>query len=285
MARRLSTGLNEAIGLVTPNIANPFFASLAAAIEDECISHSYMGTLCSSNDLLERELYYLGRLATSAVDGLIFATNHAVDPRLTEALSEAKRPFVLIDEDIPGVVADRVFVDNVAGAKTAVTHLVEAGHQRIFHVGGPKSLLSTQERLSGWRLALKEHGLNAEDDSCLYGDYTLEFGRSVAERILNHSSRSTAIFTGSDIVAIGIMDEFRKLGIQVPRDMSIVGFDGMRLGRLMTPSLTSVRQPIDEMGKCAARMLLDRICGSGGEPKKEIFPVQLQIGGSVRQLN
>jgi len=282
MAKRLSTGRTEAICLVTPEIANPFFSGLAAAIEAEAKRHGYAVYMSATQGDQSREIEAIQRLQDQHVDGLIMMTNQPDDGTLAELLIHQKN-VVLLDEDIPGVSMPRVFVENEQGAYLATRHLIDAGHRDIAVVGGPPELMSGKERLAGFRRAMQESRLAVHPDWMLLGDYSREHGVAVARQLLGGMHRPSAILAGSDYIAVGILQGAQHAGLRVPTDLSLVGFDDMPFADMVDPPLTTVRQPIAEMGRIAFEQLLALINGTATTALTRL-PVQLVIRQSVRNL-
>ncbi|MCY4141179.1 MAG: LacI family DNA-binding transcriptional regulator [Rhodobacteraceae bacterium] len=254
LARRLSTGRTETIGLVAPEISNPFFAKLAATIEDEAELHGYSVLMSSTRGAREREITYLRRLEDRHVDGLIMMTNEPDDGTLAKCI-DTHSNVVLVDEDVPGVAVPKIFVENEYGAYLATRHLIGAGHTGIAHIGGPRDLMSVRERMDGYLRALREDKMEPALSRVLLGSYSREFGAAAIDRILSDTDRPTAMFCGSDIVATGVMQRLRERGLNVPDDISVVGFDDMPFADMLAPALTTVRQPIETLGRKAFRDL------------------------------
>jgi LacI family transcriptional regulator len=255
LAKRLSTGKSEAIGLVTPEIGNPFFAELAAAVEDEAERHGYAVFMSSTRGELSREVSSLKRLQDRHVDGLILMTNRPDDGTLAALIRETSN-VVLIDEDIPGVDVPRIFVENQHGAYLATRHLIETGHRAIALVGGPEGLLSVSERRAGFERAMADAGLPVHADHIHQGTYSREFGRAAVTTLLALPEPPTAILACSDYIAVGVMQGLRNFGLRVPADMSLVGFDDMPFAELIDPPLTTIRQPVAAMGRLGFQTLL-----------------------------
>ena len=278
LAKRLSTGRSEAIGLVTPEIGNPFFAELAAAVEDEAERHGYAVFMSSTRGDVSREIASLRRLADRHVDGLILMTDHADDGTLRRLITSA-RQVVLVDEDIPGVSVPRVFAENETGGYLATRHLIEHGHRSIAMITGAAGVMSVEERRSGFLRAMNEAGLTVPDRHLLLGSYSREFGRR-ATRALLQSSPPTAIVAASDYIAVGVLQALRDAGLSVPGDMSLVGFDDMPFAELIDPALTTIRQPIAAMGRLGFQALLALIDGQS-TPQTTRLPVELIVRRSV----
>lgn len=279
MARRLSTGRTEAIGLVTPEIREPFFAELASAVEDEADRHGYAIFMSSTRSDRQREIAALNRLHDRHVDGLIMMTNTADDGSLA-ALIGKRRNVVLIDEDIPGVQVPRVFVENEIGAYKATRYLIDAGHEKIAYIGGPDGLYSVTERRNGYLRAMKEAGLKLRPEHMAGGSFAPDFSRKATLEFLKVRTPPTAIFGSSDYIVIGIMQGLKQAGVSVPEQMSVVGFDDMPLTELFNPPLTAIRQPIEALGRQGFQVLFSLLSGKQ-PPMLTMLPVQLIERDSV----
>ncbi|MGH7118670.1 MAG: LacI family DNA-binding transcriptional regulator [Acetobacteraceae bacterium] len=253
-ARRLSLGRAEAIGLVLPDIANPFFACLAGAIEEAADRAGLGLMLAATLNRQGRELEYIERMGARLVDGLVFVTNHADDGTLSRALN-ARPGVILIDEDVPGARVPKIFSDNEAGGFLAGQHLLAAGHRRIAFVGGPAGLMSANERHAG--LARTIAGCpGASLVTASFGPYTPAEGARAAAALLAHEPLPTAIFAASDELVLGVLPVLREAGIGVPQAMSIVGFDDAGPLHLLDPPISAIRQPVREIGRRAVAALL-----------------------------
>lgn len=282
LAKRLSTGKTEAISLVTPEIANPFFAELAAAIEAEAQRHGYAVYMSSTQGDRVREIDAIQRLQDQHVDGLIMMTNQPDDGTLA-ALLQPHHNVVVLDEDIPGVSVPRVFVENEQGAYLATRHLIEAGHRDIAIISGPPNLMSVHERLAGFSRAMTEAGLAVRPEWVMLGSYSRAFGQAAAVQLLGEAVMPSAVLACSDYIAIGVLQAMRQAAKVVPHDLSLVGFDDMPFAELVDPALTTVRQPIAEMGRIAFERLLALINKTEAEPLTRL-PVSLVVRKSVRRV-
>lgn len=281
MARRLSTGRTEAISLVMPDIANPFFAELAAAVERHARAKGYAVYISSTQGQPDNEVDAIRRMADSHVDGLIMSTNRVDDGTLASLLA-GRDNVVLLDEDIPGVGVPRIFVENEAGSYAATRHLIEMGHTDIALIGGPPRLMSVHERLAGFSHAMAESHLVERPGWVLLGDYTREHGMAAASILMEAAHRPTAILACSDYIALGVGQAVRRYGLSIPDDLSLVGFDDMAFAELIHPPLTTVRQPVGEMGRLAVQHLLSLLDGQRPPPPTETrLPVQLVSRHSV----
>lgn len=273
LAKRLSTGRTEAIGLVAPEIREPFFAELASAVEDEADRHGYTIFMSSTRSDRQREIASLNRLHDRHVDGLIMMTNTPDDGTLAGLIGR-RRNVVVIDEDIPGVQVPRLFVENETGGYLATRHLIEAGHRQIAFIGGPEGLYSVHHRRTGYLRAMREAGLPVRKQWLAGGSFSSDFARKATLGFLKLSNPPTAIFGSSDYIAIGVLLALKQAGLSVPRDMSVVGFDDMPLTELFNPPLTAIRQPIEALGRRGFQLLFSLLKGEQ-PPRLTLLPVEL----------
>jgi LacI family transcriptional regulator len=280
-ARRLSKGKAEAIGIVVPDISNAFFALLAGEAERLAVAAGYDVVIWSSRNKIERELACFDRLRGGYIDGLLLITNHEDDGRLAERIKAMPGRVVIIDEDVTGGEAPRFFVENEMGGHAATRHLIKNGHRRIAHIGGPKGVMSAIERAAGWRRALAEAGITLDAGWHVCTEYEVEPATRDAAQLFGLDPLPTAIFAGSDAVALGVMAQARRRGLAIPQDISLVGFDGMPINDLLGPPLTSIAQPIDDLGRLGAERLLAMIKGEAYEVTRTRLPVELVERASV----
>lgn len=280
-ARRLSRGRSDTIGLVVPDIANPFFATLVAAVEEEADSRGLELSLHATLNRPGRELAYLRLLERNHVDGLVFVTNHPDDGELAALINRTGK-VVVVDEDVPSARAPRLFGDNEQGGYLAGRHLAEAGHRDTLYVGGLDSMISTERRFRGFRSALSERFGGDVPIRRYAGEYTIAYGREAARRFLDEGRPATAIFASSDEIAIGMIEVLRAAGLSLPDDLSIVGFDDISPLYLFAPPLTAIRQPVRALGRRALSLLFETNW-QAREPRfgEETLPVEIVVRNSV----
>ena len=248
LARRLSTGKTDAIGLVVPEIREPFFAELASVVEDEADRHGYTIFISSTRSDRGREIASLNRLRDHHVDGLIMLTNTPDDGSLARLIGK-RRNVVLLDEDIPGVNVPRVFVENTQGAHRATRYLIEHGHTAIAYLGGPTGLFTSEERYAGFAAAMQEAGLGVPAEHLHRGSFSPAVAQQAVVEMVTGKTPPTAIFASSDYLAIGAIRGLREAQVDVPGDMSLISFDDTPLGAMLTPALTAIHQPIEALGR------------------------------------
>jgi LacI family transcriptional regulator len=278
-ARRLSLGRAETIGLVLPDIANPFFAQLAAAVEQAADAAGLALDLHATLNRPGRELDYLERMRRAQLDGVIFITNHAAQAPLVRAIHGNGR-VVLIDEDVTGTRVPKVFCDNAHGGWLAGQHLLTAGHRHLAFIGGPEGVMSAQERLAGLRRAVAEHGSRASVVAALHGPYSIAHGIAAAEALLEMRPRPTAVFAASDEIVLGLLSILRGRGLRVPDQISVVAFDDVSPLDLLDPPLTAVRQPVARMGQRAVELVIAP-ADPASPASVERLPVELIVRSSV----
>ncbi|MBP1845877.1 LacI family transcriptional regulator [Rhizobium petrolearium] len=279
-ARRLSRGRSDTIGLVVPDIANPFFATLVSAVEEEADKRGLALSLYATLNRPGREISYVTALGRNHVDGLLFITNHPDNGELASLINQTGK-VVIVDEDVPDAVVPKLFSDNDHGGYLAGRHLADHGHRRVIYAGGPREMISTRRRSQGLERALKERG---EPFQVIRyeGSYTVEFGREAARRFLDESMPATAIFASSDEIAIGLIEVLRAQGVSIPDEVSVVGFDDVGPLHLFAPPLTAIRQPVRALGERALALLLET---NWQEPEslasEELLPVEIVVRNSV----
>ncbi|WP_417698557.1 LacI family DNA-binding transcriptional regulator [Psychromonas sp.] len=274
LARRLSKGGSETIGLVIPDITNPFFAQLADAAESTAAEYGYSLVLCISRNDYRKEHQFIQWLDSCQVDGLLFITNKPKHSAELKKLISGRKDIVLVDEDIKGVSSSKVFADNVQGGLLATRRLIKAGHRKIAYIGGPERLMSVKERFLGYRSAIEEAGITYKNDWVCYGDYARHFGHKAIQYLMQLEDIPTSVFAGSDYIALGVLDGLKDLGITIPDMLSIAGYDDAYFADLLSPRISTVRQPFQEMGKTAVELLISQITQENIRIKNVRLPVE-----------
>ena len=279
-ARRLRFGRSETLGFVAPEISNPFFALMGSAIASRAWEMGLDLLVWNTSDVIEREIASVKRLRDSYIDGLLFITHHRTDKSLIEQLRGAG-PTVFIDEDVADIPGSRIFVENERGGRLATKTLIEMGHVNVAHVGSPATLMSAELRHAGWRKAMAEFDLPIPDAYYMSGPIEPDFGRAALAALMKLPVPPSAIFVGADAIALGIISASREMGLHIPRDLSIISFDGLPVGELLDPPLTTVVQPIQEMGRKGVDLLVKRIKYPDTPAEHIILPVSLEIRASA----
>lgn len=280
-ARRLSRGRSDTIGLVVPDIANPFFATMVAAVEEEANDRGLAVSLYATLNRTGREVAYLKLIEHNHVDGLVFVTNHPDNGDLAALINRTGK-VIVVDEDVPLAAVPKLFCDNFQGGHLAGRHLAEFGHRHVLYVGGPDAMISTQRRFNGLREGLRERFGDDISIRRYSGEYTVDCGRDMARRFLDEGMPATAIFASSDEIAIGMIEILRERGIAIPEDLSIIGFDDVSPLHLFAPPLTAIRQPVRTIGRRALSLLLETNWQeSKSLATEELVPVEIVVRNSV----
>lgn len=283
--RTTSTGL---IGLIVPELTNPVFTLFTQAIETDLANRGYTTVLCTQTIMTAHEDDYVRVLLDRGVAGLIFVAGiHAVagtNPSRYSSLRDRGLPIVLIDGYLPGVDAPFISNDDAAVAEIGIRHLVELGHRRIGLATGPERYTTVRRRIDGFHDAMRRLVPHAPDDPPLdelvVGTrFVPEGGREAAGALLDRGV--TGILCGSDLMALGAVRAARERGLDVPRDVSIVGSDDNPLLDYTDPPLTSVRQDVDAMAAAAVRALVDEIAGTPAPRAEYMFRPELVVRGST----
>lgn len=283
VARALASGMTHAVGLVIGDIENPFFAAAARGVSDVLDERGLTVLLANSDENLDRELEAIETLRARQVDALVVVpTSARAFPHLRAAAAAA--PLVLLDRVIRGLGVDSVTVDNRGGARLAVEHLLGHGHRRIGLVSDEPEISTSAERIDGYREALSAAGIAVDEHLVSLGGSTRTDGYQSARRLLDAPARPTAIFTANNLMTVGAMHALRDLGLRVPRDISVVGFDDLEWTTLVDPQLTVVAQPATELGEEAARRVLARLDGASGRPRRVRLETKLITRGSCANV-
>jgi DNA-binding LacI/PurR family transcriptional regulator len=274
LARSLVTRQTYTIGVVVTTIADPFIAQVVQGIEATAQDHGYTVILCNSGAAPEREIAAVEMLRSKRVDGVI-VTSSRIGALYLEHLERIGVPIVLINNhnEHSGRYTFTVTVDNCHGGRLATMHLVELGHQRIAYVTAPADHSSDLDRMTGYRQALNEAGLEQDPVLVIPGNGRADGGQRALETLRELEARPTAVFCYNDMTAIGLVTAARHAGLSVPQDLAVVGFDDIPFAEHCYPPLTTVAQPKIEMGRLAMEMALSLMDVNGEGTEKELSNV------------
>lgn len=281
LARSLRLRRTLTLGMLVPDITNPFFSSIIKGAEAAASERGYNLILTNSEDEPEREATYLRVLREREVDGLLIASSQMADATIA-ALRDEGFPFVLLNRAVRGHDDLSVIVDNEAAAFDAVAHLARLGHRRVGHVAGPQNTTTGLDRLEGYRNAVAAHGL--ADEPALVVEaaaFSIEAGYRALGAMLAATAWPTAVFAANDLIAIGMYQRLRDIAAPVPQEISIVGFNDIPLAGLLEPALTTVRVPQLEMGIAGAGVLIDRLEGRSIDGVRLTLPFELVVRAST----
>lgn len=284
-ARDIRARSSRAIGVLIPDIENPFFTSAVCGIEEVLQSAGYSLLLASYNENPTREGELLNTFRAEGVAGLIFAASRAPST-IYQQLSRAGLAMVAISR-VPGKLrTDQVTVANRAGAMTATTHLLQHGHVRLALINGPAALSTARERQQGYEQALSGYGLPIDQNLIKQGDFRQQAGYAAMQELLRLDVRPTAVFTASNLLTLGALQAIHEEGLKVPEEIAMVGFDEMAWSISLRPPLTTIAQPSLAVGRTAATMLLERLARPD-LPRRQIslethLIIRASSGGSLK---
>jgi LacI family transcriptional regulator len=260
LARALLQRRTAAIGLVVPDISNPYYPPLVRGVEDVASSHHYRVVLCNTDRDPAKITGYLDTLIKTRVDGIVVAGGGWADvPDRTAVLGTYGTGLVAVGRHLTAHPSVRI--DNVAASRAAAEHLLGLGHRRIAFLGGPSSSTTVQDRAQGYRDALKIAGLDEQAAAVRYGEFAEESGYALTSELLGTSSPPTALLCANDRIALGAYAAAADAGRRVPHDVSVVGFDDTPIARYVRPTLTTVAIPTYEIGSAAMELLLAQFEG------------------------
>ena len=282
IARGLKTKRTYTLGMLIPDITNPFFAEIARGAEDAANANGFNIILCNTDDKLKKERIYLEILKGKRVDGLILGTAHIKDKSILE-LEKKKFPYMLVSRNIEGLDKNCIIVDDVAGGIMATEYLIKLGYRKIAHITGPLKVRGSINRLEGYKLALEKHQIEYKEELVEEGDFRINGGYQAMKKFLKLSMPPTAIFAANDLLALGAMQVIQKKKYHIPEDFCIIGFDDIRLASFVYPPLTTIRQPMLEMGALAVKMLLRIIEEGEFNQRKIVLKSKLIIRESCKK--
>lgn len=282
-ARSLRGGRSQLIGLLVRDLGTSYIGEIIRGVDSELAVNKYDVMLYTTHRSQTQESAYVTALTRGMTDGLLL-----VLPRYPEAylrtLRQKKFPYVLIDHQGIDDRGPAVGATNRAGAYDATRYLLALGHRRIGFISGSMDLGCSRERLEGYRAALHDHGVAVDDDLIREGTFLQPRGYEAANELMELAHAPTAVLASNDIMAFGVMEAARERGMKLPNDLSIIGFDDIPQAAQVHPTLTTVRQPLEEMGRRAAQMLLEIIENPERLAEKIELPTELVVRESTRVL-
>jgi LacI family transcriptional regulator len=282
-ARQLRAGRSRTIGLLVLDVGNPFFTDIAAGVEEMAASEGLSVLLCNSAERQDREDHYLSVLEEQRALGILISPVSGNNPHLGE-IRQRGMPAVLVDHRASRRQCS-VSVDDVVGGEIAVAHLIESGYERIAFVGGPTNLNQVADRLAGARKAWQAAGRDDRRLTILETTaLNVASGRHMGERIaaMPHRRRPSAVFCANDLLALGVLQEMTRQGLDVPGDIAIVGYDDIDFAAAAAVPLTSVRQPRAQLGRAATELLIEEISAPDTHRHRQVvFEPELVVRAST----
>jgi DNA-binding LacI/PurR family transcriptional regulator len=280
VARSLRVRTSQTIGLIISDIQNPFFTSLVRAVEDQAYAHKYTVFLCNSDENPYKEALYVDLMLAERVAGVIITPTRETHSPVRK-LQEAGIPVTVVDRRIQDQDVDTVVADNRAAAYDLVTHLISQGHRRIGAILASPEITTGRERYEGYELALREHQIPLDPALIRTGLPKEVLGYQFACELLSLPEPPTAIFTGNNLLTLGALRGIDDRQLNIPGDVSLVGFDDMEWTSLIKPRLTVVAQPTYDIGRAAAELILKRIADPERKVEQIVYKPELKIREST----
>jgi DNA-binding LacI/PurR family transcriptional regulator len=276
IARSLRQKKTFKIGVIVGNVLSQFYTVLAKSIEDIANKYGYSVILCNGDDDSEKELNYLKVLRSSRVDGIIIAPT-GKNAGYINNLLQSNTKIVLVDRLIEGVDCDAVLVDNEKGAYTAVKYLIDKGYKKIAIIDGFIDRTTGKERLKGYLRALNENNIPRNDDFIKIKDFKKRSGIVFANELLENKNKPEAIFVANLDLTLGAILSIKSLGLKIPDDIAVIGFDDSDWAQILEPPLTTISQPVYDLGTTAAEMLIKNIENDNSKKEKLIITFNTKL--------
>ncbi|WP_084959211.1 LacI family DNA-binding transcriptional regulator [Thermoactinospora rubra] len=274
------------VGLVLPELGNPIFPALAEVVGGALAQRGFTPVLCTRTAGGLSEADYIEMLLEQQVSGVVFAGGHYAEADAPHEhyhrLLELKLPVVLVNAATEGLAFPRVSTDDEVAVELAFGHLASLGHERIGMVLGPADHMPSRRKLEAFRAEMAKAGLEFDPGAVEHGLFSLEGGQAVTTRLVKRGV--TGVICASDVLALGAVRAVRRLGLSVPEDVSVVGFDDSAFMNCTNPPLTTVRQPIEAIGRTAVTLLVSQIDGTAGSTDELLFEPELVVRGSTAPL-
>lgn len=271
IARGLKTNKTMTIGVLIPSLENIFSTTIVSHIEDILLQNGYSTIICDYKYDSEQESKKFDFLINKAVDGIIIMPSAIMADQI-KVVQENNIPVVLIDRVIKGLECDVVLVDNLNASYDAVEHLITKGHKRVGIICGPQDIYTAQERLKGYIRVHEDYNMQVDESIIKYGDYEIEGGYKLVNELLDCEEPPTAVFVTNYEMTLGAIMAVNERNINIPEDLSFIGFDNIQLAKVVRPNIAIVAQPLQQIGETVAQVLLKRLKGDNGN-----FPAMFRL--------
>ncbi|WP_413988314.1 LacI family DNA-binding transcriptional regulator [Labrys okinawensis] len=284
IARSLKSGSSRLVGLVIPDVTNPFFTNLVHGVEQLTRQDGYSMLLCDTGFDVAREREMLSLMRMQRVDGIVLCPAGDIqDYREVFAIGRGT-PIVLVDSAPLGASVDCVVIDNFAAAFEATSHLIDLGHRHIAAVAGPRQGLSSIERTRGFLAALEARGVPLRPDNIVHADFHEEGAYDAVAALIERPQRATALFVANNQMLVGVMRRLHDAGLSVPQDISVAAIDDFPWASAFRPALTTMRQPVEELAAQAVERLRARMAGDVSDPRRIELAANLIVRDSVARI-
>src|SRR5664280_3319483 len=279
IARAMVLGQSDLIGLVVPDITNPFFPAIVRGADEEARKHGLNLIVCNSAGHVAKEKHYLHSLHDLTVAGVIVAGASPRDTYVAELAADV--PVVVMDRRLSGSLVSQVNADNYGGSKAVIDCLAELGHRKLLYLSGPPKISTTEDRLRGFRDQCRVHHI---DFDVVRAGFGIDDGYGAMKQAESMMDGTTGVVCANDLCAFGVLARLAELGIAVPERVSVTGFDDISFARIFSPALTTVRQPTYEMGRRAVKAILSMRAGQTSS-QPVILPTELVVRDSTARRN
>lgn len=279
VAQGLSKRQSSTVGLIVPTITNPFFPEIARAVEDVAKKNNFNVLLCNTDDRRDEMLDYINTLSSQYVGGILISSHNVIEEDM-QTLSDLNIPIVMMDRVLKNKEFSTITVNNREGGRIATKHLLDVGCKRIAHIRGLEKEVNAKERMLGYKDIVSK--LPWFDQSWIgVSEYSVRNGYQVAKELFFRHRDIDGIFVSNDLIAIGVLKAVYELGLEAPKDIAIVGFDGIDMSGLTVPGITTIQQPIYQIGELATEELITNIKNKDMLPTEYVLDVNLVIRGST----
>lgn len=276
---RIKDGQKKIIGLLIPDIQNPFYVDVIHGVEETAYASNYAVLIGNYDQNESKEKIYLNIMLSESIDGLIVAPAHEKDNEVIELVNSGL-PIVCVDRGLKDTDVDVILVDNRKGAFDAVEYLIKKGYKRIAYIGGLLQIPTTILRKEGYEDAFRKYGLPIEQELIRFGNSKFDSGKKITEELLKLPNPPEALFTGNNLITLGALETIHSMKLRIPEDIAIIGFDDMLWAISLNPPLSAVRQPGYDIGKQAANLLFQKIKEPDKIPAKTMFNAEIIIRSS-----
>lgn len=261
VARGLSKKQTNTIGVLIPDISNPFFCEVIKGISSVAAENGLNIILCDTNENQQKEIDFLNNLKQEQLKGIIItpiSDANEFNSDYTNLLEGMNEPITLIDRDVKYSNFDGVFIDNIKGGFDVTSAFIQEGHEKIAIIAGPTTSKPGRDRLMGYKKAHIRNNILLNDDLIYYGDFSLQSGYENAKKILNSKLKPTAIFSCNNLMTLGVLKALRELNLKTPNDISLIGFDDIEVLDILGLNISAVSRPTVDMGKIAMEILIQQ---------------------------
>ncbi|MGF1765570.1 substrate-binding domain-containing protein [Aliivibrio kagoshimensis] len=285
VARSLKCNTTRTIGMLVTQSSNPFFAQVMHGVENYCYKQGYTLIVCNTEGSIHKQRDYLRMLHEKRIDGLLVMCSDLTEELHALLERNSELPMVIMDWGPKSLTTDKIIDNSEEGGYLATRYLLEKGHTHIACLTGHKEKFTCIERVKGFERAMAEYKVPVNYDFIVEGDFECETASAITEKLLNQPQRPTAIFCFNDIMALATISKIQQMGLRIPEDISVIGYDNIDLSAYFSPPLTTIHQPKRRVGKTAVEILLERIKDKDHERRIFEMKPELVERSSVRDIS